>query len=260
MSAPILEPYIVPTYDAVVERNSITVLLTPGDLTLRNGDIAVTRRGDLMLNDEIYSALVRFVQFWRHNFPTLRTLFDSVVRSHEDEERATAEMDRLGSLTWEPAQGPLGNLGVTAFHALNERIDATRESRGIYAGTITLVIDRALQTLKEDLGAKEYYCAAGPQFQGRSVGEVLVASGNNFRHADEWLIAPPPYSLQMKSVNVLSDVLQEPIPDSGSIRGFARNVGAEILDVLSDRDFRRLETVVFAFVNDLAAKVRAQSA
>jgi len=214
-----------------------------------------------MLNDETYSALFRFVQFWRHNFPTLRTLFESVVRSYEDEERATAEMDRLGSLTREPAQGPLGNLGVTAFHALNERIDATRESRGIYAGTITLVISRALSTLKKDLGATDDdYHAAGPQFQGRSVGEVFVASGNNFRHADEWLVASPPYSLQMKSVDVLSDVLQEPVPDSGSIRSFARNVCPEILDVLGDRDFMRLEAVVFAFLNDLTAKVRAQPA
>lgn len=30
--------------------------MVPGDLTLRNGDIAVTRWGDLKLNDEDYSS------------------------------------------------------------------------------------------------------------------------------------------------------------------------------------------------------------
>lgn len=258
MSAPIPKSYCVPAYDAVVDRNAITLLLVPGDLTVRDGDIALTRWGDLMLNDETYSALVRFVQFWRHNFPTLRTLFDIFVRSHEDEEQAKAEMDGLGSRVWKPAEAPLGNLNVTAYHALNERIGATKESRGIYAGTIVLVIGRALGTLRGDLGATmDDWRSAGPQFQRRSVGEIFDASGNNFRHADEWRIAASADARQMKSVRILSDVLEEPIPDSGSIRGFARDISAEILDVLSGRDFMRLEAVVFAFLNDLVARVRA---
>lgn len=259
MNASDREAYAVPQYDAVVERNAITVLLTPGDLTIRDGDIAMTRWGDLMLNDETYSALVRFVQFWRYNYPTLRTLFDIVILSHEEEERATAELNGLGSVQWEPGHGPLGNLDVTAFHALNERIGAIAESRGIYAGTVMLVVGRALATLRGDLGAKmDDWREAGPKLNGRSMGELFDASGNNVRHADEWRVASPPDARQMKSVRILADVLQRPVPDGASIRSFAGDVSVDVMDVLAGRDFMRLEEQVFAFANDLVARIRAR--
>ena len=37
----------VPAYDDLVERNRIEILQKPGDLVLRNGDLAITRWGDL---------------------------------------------------------------------------------------------------------------------------------------------------------------------------------------------------------------------
>jgi len=250
----------VPSYDELVARNGITILQAPGDLTIRDGDIAMTRWGDLMLNDETYSAVVRFVQFWRYNFPTLRTLFDMVVTSQAEEEQAQSEMDSLGSTAWQPDKGLLGGLDLAALHAINERIGAIQESRGVLAGTIILVIGRAAATLRNDLGATmDEWRAVGPLMHGRSVGEAFEAAGNNFRHADEWLVAKTPNNQQLKSVSVLSDILQEPLPANGSIRTFARDISVDILDALSHRDFVKLETAVFAFINGLIARVQSRS-
>ena len=40
----------LPAYDDIVERYGLNILKTPGDLVVKDGDIAVTKTGDLMLN------------------------------------------------------------------------------------------------------------------------------------------------------------------------------------------------------------------
>jgi hypothetical protein len=59
--------YQPPAYDDVVERFGIDILGTPGGLVLKGGDIALTKRGELMLNHADYSAMLRLVQGWRYN-------------------------------------------------------------------------------------------------------------------------------------------------------------------------------------------------
>lgn len=66
----------VPSYKENVSKFSLYVLKSPGYLVIRTGDIAVTRSGDLMLNNEHYSAMCRFVSAWRFNAPVLHSLFD----------------------------------------------------------------------------------------------------------------------------------------------------------------------------------------
>ena len=249
----------LPGYDEIVDRNSITLLMKPGDLTLRDGDLAVTRWGDLMLNDEDYSAFTRLVQVWRYNFPTLRTLFRAAFYM-DGEEAAEQDLDAMGSRRWDPSLGLLQGLDVDAYHATIERMEAEREARGIYAGAITLVIGRALATFRADISAtRDEWNAAGPQTNGRSVGEMLEAAGNNMRHADEWQTAVTPTAQQMKSVRVLSDVLVEPIPANGAIRAFARDISPEILALLSGGDFLCLEVAIFAFANDLVSHRQLRS-
>lgn len=62
----------------VVDLYGIVLLKTPADLVVKNGGIGQTKTGDLMLGDPIYSGMVRFVQRWRFNEPTLRNLFERV--------------------------------------------------------------------------------------------------------------------------------------------------------------------------------------
>ncbi len=57
--APFSQP---PAYDDVVECFDLDILKTPGDLVLKNGDLALTKSGDLMLKNADYSAMFRLVQ------------------------------------------------------------------------------------------------------------------------------------------------------------------------------------------------------
>jgi hypothetical protein len=151
--------------------------------------------------------------------------------------------------------GLLQGLDVDAYHATIERMDAEKEARGIYAGSVTLVISRALATFRADIAATmDEWKAAGLQTNGHSVGEMLEAAGNNMRHADEWQTAIKPTPHQLKSVRVLSAVLSEPIPPNGNIRAFARDISPEILSLLSGGSFLRLEAAIFAFANDLVSR------
>lgn len=60
-----------PSHAEIVTKFKLEILKSPGDLVLENGDIALTKSGDLMLNNEHYSAMRRFVSTWRS---TLRRL------------------------------------------------------------------------------------------------------------------------------------------------------------------------------------------
>lgn len=74
--------------------------------------------------------------------------------------------------------------------------------------------------------------AAGPKTHGRNVGGMIEASGNNFRHADEWLVGTPSDRRHMKSIEILSDILQEPPPPNGSIR-VSRETSARMCSTFS---------------------------
>jgi hypothetical protein len=61
----------------------------------------------------------------------------------------------------------------------------------------------------------------------------------------------------MKWIEIFSDILPEPLPLDGSICAFAKDISQEVLDILACGDFMRLESKIFAFANDLAAKTLA---
>ncbi len=248
----------VPAYDDIVERNAIRVLEEPGDLAFENGDLAVTRWGDLKLKNEDYSAYVGFVQRWRYNYPTQRFLFETVFDGERKRllEGAQESLPRVG--LEEALQ-----TGVVAFtlkdpdvwHRLNEEIGAEEVAKGLYAGAIAVFLGRSLMTFQTDIGADHSeWSKSGPRFGGRSVGEVVAATANNVRHNDEWHISRPPSPMQLKSMRVLADVLREPLVDDGRAHRFGREVAPDTLKVLSEGDFDRLEANVFAFTNDLIGR------
>lgn len=246
----------VPDYDTIVERNGIGMLHEPGDLALRNGDLALTKWGDLMLNNEDYSAFFKLVQEWRYNYPTLKVLFETVFDTFAWQRRLAQEIE--GSVpTSTPAHpDPLFNpeMDPAAFHRATDQHGAAEVARGTYAGALVIIIDKMLRSFKDDIVATDdEWKRSAPLVNGPSLGQILQASANNFRHNEEWARARPPSERQLKSIKILSAAFQETIAPDGRGHKFAREICPETLQLISDGDFALLESAVFAFANNLMA-------
>jgi hypothetical protein len=239
----------VPAYDSIVDRNKIEILQKSGDLVLRNGDIAMTRWGDFMLVSEDYSAFVKLVEAWRFNLPTLKVLFESSIESTHHLKDLEGDLESIFSRH----TSPTGDIDYDAYHRTNDAMGAKEVACGVYAGSIAIVLSNMLQSFRANIVAtQDEWKKATPLFFGCSVGQILVASANNVRHADEWQTTRPLKPEQMKSIQVLSAALQEPlVPPDGSRHRFSREVSPETLHLISDGDFGRLEANLFNFANDL---------
>ena len=165
----------VPSYDEVVERYNIERLKEPGDLTIRNGDIALSPLGDFLLNDEHYHGLFRFVQRWRYAEPTMRVLFADVV---EATGRAGSLEDRLDHVFDEgqPVSGPPIRTPemYARYHALNDEIGGNELSEAMLASSIILHLDVMLSGLCKDLGATDHNLRSMPLLkQGHSARALI---------------------------------------------------------------------------------------
>lgn len=255
MSQTPIEPagWPTPAYDEVVDRNGIQILKKPGDLAIRNGDLALTRWGDLMLTDEDYSAFFKLVQEWRFNVPALKVLFESSIGSAQHRKDLETDLEKLFIDAGQKTPHPMHSLDYDSYHRTNDAMGAAEVARGVYAGSIALVLNNMLQSFRGNIAATlDEWKRADPLFDGHSIGQILEASANNMRHADEWQVTRPPTRQQMKSIEVLSAVLHEPLdPPDGSRHGFSREISPETLDVISDGNFARLEANLFSFANNL---------
>ena len=247
----------VPGYGEIVDRFSLDVLQEPGDLVLVGGDLAVARSGDLMLNSVEYSALFRVVQEWRYNTPTMHYLFDIAFnvqhRKHEIENAINCVFDqpydpRTRGLAPDPAR-------VARYHELNDEMDALKTSALACASTVVMILSRMLLAMQDDMQAtKDQWETSGHLIRGHSVGVILWAAANNFRHNDEWFKTRPPTPQQLKSIKVLADALQEPIAENGEGHQLHRDICHEILELLSNGDFNKLGMVVLGFANAFAKR------
>jgi hypothetical protein len=163
-----------PQYREIVERYNVDFLKTPGDLVARNNSIAITKRGDLMLNSDEYSALTTLVQYWRFNEPYLRTLFELGLTTKRRLEALIKLRD--------------GSLDRFVNHERNDEISANTIGTASYAGAIVMVVSRLLLAFRDDLDATDQeWTQSGPKVEGCSIGAIVEAAANNFRHNDEWL-------------------------------------------------------------------------
>jgi hypothetical protein len=244
-----------PSQEEIVTKFNLEILKSPADLVVRNGDIAMTKSGDLMLNDEHYSAMRRFVSTWRFNAPMLKSLFDltmAVSLRSKDLKRSLDQVadHHLGS-NHKPF--PPGSTAFSRRLALNEEIAANMLGSDSCAGAILLNLTGFLQALRDDINtARLDWEGTAPLIHGHSVGAVLAAASNYFRHWDEWRKTSPPTTRQATSIDVLNAVLDS----AGLKQSTQRLLGVEgictkNLDVLSEGDFDKLSERVFAFANGL---------
>jgi hypothetical protein len=246
-------PVSVPTYDEVVDRNDIGLLKSPGDLAILNGDLATTRRGDLMLNDPEYSAFFRLVNWWRFNYPVMSVMFDAVFPPTAESGRLERDLEELFQHAATKSPHPMTSLDYDEYHRINDAMGAQEVALGVYAGAIVVALSNALQSFRADIGGNmQQWDAASPQFGGCSLGQVIIASANNVRHADEWQVSRPPTQQQLQSMRVLAAALNEPlVPPDGSRHRFGREVSPETLQVLSGGRVAQLEANFFAFAKDM---------
>jgi hypothetical protein len=246
-----------PAYDDVVERFGLDILKTPGDLVLKDGDLLLTKSGDLMLKNVEYSALFRLVHGWRYNAPTLQSLFDLVFTTKSRRKDLDDCVNRVfADHRFNPTSAdPLtpDEDSIAKYHQLNDEIGANELASSAYAAAVVLVLTALLLRFRDDLNATaDDWDKSAPLIHGCSVGSVLAASANNFRHNDEWAKTRHPTNRQLASIRILAAAFQEPIALHGSGHRFSRDICPETLELLSGGSFERLSSNVFTFANNMA--------
>jgi hypothetical protein len=235
----------VPSYEQVIETYTIGLLKAPGDLQLTaGGDIAV-HDGDLKFGNDQYNAMFRLVQAWRFNSPTLAALFNLAVDSGKTQNRLTKEQDELMSMlvatNW-------SRDSIKEYHAKNDEIGASEIGEGACAGALFIILSNLLLRFKNDLQVvQDRWVKSGPLISGISVGLLVSAAANNFRHYDEWRRSTPPTRQQRSSMSVISQVL-------GSGPQLIReNVCPKLLEAISHGIYENLNKALFEFAKSVSS-------
>lgn len=243
-------------YDEVVEVYNLTILREVGDWSPDDtGDLVTTKDGDPQHGDIAYNGLFRLVQMWRYSEPHLRYLFATVGNMQSQRSALDDALNAVGDKAHEEIMRghrmPSSAYGE-ALHDVWDRQAAVVFGAGIYAGSLMLMLSTVLLRLRDDIQGKEHWTTVGPFFNGHSVGAIVEAGANGFRHADEWAKTHPPKAQQKRSQDIIEGALHgRPQPDESS-----PGACVELLAVLSGGTFEGLASNVFAFAHNLAAEVR----
>ncbi len=118
---------------------------------------------------------------------------------------------------------------VAAWWEASERRDAAAAGENTFAGCIVLLLSGMLLRFKNDLDATvDEWSTAGTLLGGHSVGELVVAAANGFRHDDEWRKTHPPTAQQARSQAVIKEALGPPASSLGRYPGRCAEVVAAL--------------------------------
>lgn len=247
-----------PSFDHMVETYGLTILEGGLDFALENGDLALTKDGDIKLGDTVGSAMHRLVQAWRLNAPHLRHLFDLSAAMEKRRHELDTKLDQLGQAqraAFDIRTFPRPNPDfVVAFHQINDEQDSAVYGHATYAGCACMVISGTLLRFKDDIEASDAdWQAAGPLFNGCSVGRIVVAAANGFRHEDEW--AKTRHATPQQRVS--QEILARAVGDEPNKGRWSGGRCPQVLNLLSDGgDFNYLTKAVFEFAHDVAIRRR----
>jgi hypothetical protein len=236
----------VQSYEQVVDSYGICALRAPADLQLTaSSDIAV-HDGDLKLGDDRYNAMFRLVQAWRFNSPMLEQLFTLVAESEQAKLRLLEEQEQSISLL--SATNWSGDV-VKQYHSVGDQIGASELGGAACAGALFVMLNNVLSRFKNDLKISQgRWAAGGPLIKGVSVGSLVAAAANNFRHYDEWRRAKKLSQKQLSSIRIISRALES---DTITVR---QNVCPRILHVMSEWRYVRLTEILFEFAKTVSAE------
>ncbi len=245
-------------YDEVVEKFGLDILRAPGDLVIKDGDLASTKSGDLLINDVRYSAMLRLVQTWRFSAPMLESLFELSTKARarrmelaQSLNGVFAESSNFGSaLPFRPSDER-----IVEFHELNDALAASDLGAASCAAAIILILNGMLQALRDDMDIPNaVWENTPPVFGAQSVGAILVAASNYFRHSDEWVKTQPPSTRQARSTAVLWAALGGANAGDDANHPFnSEDACVQTLAVLSDQSFDQLNRTFFTFARNLPA-------
>lgn len=244
-------------YDEMVETYNLTILTEMGDWSLDGSDLVTTKDGDPQHGDIAYNGLFRLVQMWRYSEAHLRYLFATVDEMQSQRRALDDDLNAVGEKAHEEimrGHGLPSSAFGEAFHDVLDRQDAAAFGAGIYAGLLMLMLSTMLLRLRDDIQGKEQWTTVGPFFNGHSVGAIIEAGANGFRHADEWAKTRPPTTQQKRSQDIIEGALHgRPQPDESS-----PGACVELVALLSGGTFEGAASNVFAFAHHLAAEARAK--
>jgi hypothetical protein len=238
------------TYESFVKRLGLGGILSGGDWQLTAlGGLGMTPDGNPKCGDDRYNAMHRLVLRWRSNTRVLETLLDLVTVDNLRKHTAEAEREAIVCVAL-VGEFPSPER-IEEFHARGEEIETGEFGGAACAGAIMVVLNNLLQRYKTDLKAvNPKWGGVGPLFNGYSLGEVIEAASNNFRHHDEWARIERTQKLtkpQMKSIPVVEAALGY-APLSATAPSWRRNACADLVAVIiGGSEFATLEQRFFEF-------------
>jgi hypothetical protein len=259
MTAATLMPEAIsaPSYDQIVDAYDLTILKVSEDWSLEDGDLAMTKDGDIKVGDDAYNGLFRLVQTWRYSEPHLRYLFETMNkmlawRGNLDAKLNAIGEEKMARLSIDTFGNPDAEFSA-AFNAILEEEAVATFGAVAYSGSLMLMLSGAILRFKDDITAEDDWSKTGPFFNGYSLGSIIAAAANGFRHADEWAKRRIPTRRQKASQDIINGALSGlPVPDESSP---GRCV--EVLQLLSGGNFEQLGRNVLTFAHNLALKARA---
>lgn len=216
-----------------------------------------------MLGDKYYNALFRLAEHWRHHSAHilfLIDLLDLMIARHQEansrleyasEKDVQRKQEARQFYSWPP------DFVITWHRHFDERGSAV-SGRMTYAGCVVMLASNALTRFKDDLDCPDArWTQCGMQHGGHSVGAILIASANGFRHGDEWAKTRPKSPRQIKSANILLSALG-PANVTGEEHSPPGRCG-EVIKLLACGDgFQGFTQSVFHFAHEVAATCRRE--
>jgi hypothetical protein len=228
-------------YESVVTRHGLGEVLAGSDWQVTAlGGLDMTADGNPKFGDARCNAMHRLVLRWCSNARVLETLLDLVAVDNLRKHNAKAEREAIVCVSF-ATEFP-STERIEKFHALGEEVETGEFGGATCAGAIMVVLNNLLQRYKTDLRElNPKWGGIGPQFNGYSLGEVIEAASNNFRHHDEWARAKEPTKQQMKSIPVLKAALGY-ARLSAAAPPWRRNACADLVAVvIGETEFATLE-------------------
>jgi hypothetical protein len=253
--------YTPPSYEHVLDTYGLDILKGGADFSIEDGDLALTKDGDIKLGDTVHSALFRLVQAWRLNAPHLRFLFEMMALMQTRRSELDDKMNELGkkqSTRFDISNYPASDAEfITSFHDVIDEQGAAEYGFATYAGCVVLLLSGSLLRFKNDIDStSDDWVKTAPLFGGYSFGQIIVAAANGFRHDDEWAKTRSSTPQQRASQEILTKAL----PSSLVPHERAPGRCPEVLDTLSEeKGFDRLTANLFAFAHNVALRQRAKA-